>query len=211
MRIRSVALSPRNVLLLALLALPGCATRGTLAELGHPEFASCEPEARTLTLAESEDRSAFHAYTKDTRNGDYRLETWLNIAPIRSGSHVYIWYGVAPGTKEGEKIEAVCVAAYAVDQHELGIFRRECRVPEGLAPIGHDRSGKPILGRGEFEGRSLYLLSIDAKLATTGAREELVLEGSKDREDIVLFTYVRFQDGSVTIVPFQLSVPPPPP
>ena len=75
-------------LLLALLVGAGCATRGTIKELGRPEFAGTIPEQVELTLIEPKVPGQFQAYPRGAGQGDYHCRVIMEEAPHFEGENV---------------------------------------------------------------------------------------------------------------------------
>jgi hypothetical protein len=102
---------------LAVLA-SGCATRGTIAELGRPEFSGPIPAQLELTLVEPRTPGSFHAYPRGAGQGDYHCQIRMEEPPHRiQGDSVLIVMRATPtGDRKLKLFEIVAWPLHAKDE-----------------------------------------------------------------------------------------------
>ena len=170
----------------------GCATRGTISELGHPEFQDAVPEGTTLTLPSPARDDQFFAFSSDAQDGgDYRATALMTESPRREGGFVIM--DLNAQAKGDRKLDSFQVLVYPMTAGEELAMKLKVQVPKDRKPIATARADKPLPGRGYYH--------VDLKIP---------LSDVGDAAYLGLPSLVRFEDGSVAIIPVSTPVPPPP-
>ena len=172
----------------ALACLAGCATRGTIRELGRPEFEGAVPADAKLTLVEPRVPGQLHAFPGGAGEGDYRAETWMTIPAHREGDEVV--FDMNATGKGDRRIALLEVLAFPLPAKDVLRFKEEGKLPGG-EPIARDRSTKPI------PGKPVLHVELHVPVARAAGVDQLALP-------ILLV----FEDGWVTIRDNVVLLPP---
>jgi hypothetical protein len=178
----------RGAALVALaLALAGCATKGTLAELGRPDFDDAAPGER-FELVEPQLPGQLHAKAAGSGDGDYRSETRMLVAPFRDGDEVVFDLNARP--RGDQRIVLLEVLVYPIAAKDVLRYKQTGKLPEGAHPIARVRADKKVPGREHHH--------VDVRFKATEAA---------GFDQLAVPILVRFEDGWVTIIDTVVLVP----
>lgn len=181
----------RFLLALALLlVLEGCATRGTIRELGRPEFEGAIPPGLELTLVEPREIGSFHAYPRGSGKGDYHCQTQMRTPAHREGSEIVFDLDAQP--TGDQRINLLDVLIYPLLGRDTIRFERDGYPPGGVKPVAHARSEKAVPGTER--------LHVDIRFPA---------EGVAGVDQLGMSVLIRFEDGWLSIVDRPVSLPPP--
>ena len=171
----------RYGLLLALLVGAGCATRGTIKELGRPEFAGTIPDQVELTLIEPKVEGQFQAYPRGGGQGDYHCRIIMEEAPHFEGENVVFVKRARP--TGDQKIKVFDVVAWPLLAKHVIRFKNEGHPPGVTEPIARQDSKAPIPGSDDF---GVIVRIPRAKL--------------KGFDQIGVSSLVQYEDGWISII-----------
>jgi hypothetical protein len=184
----------RAAVLLAslVLLLPACATRGTIGDLGHPEFDPDLPKKPRLTLVEPPAPGQFDAYEAGAKeDGDHRALTQMEEAPHLEGTNVV--FSIDASARGPIKVTLIQVLAYPLTGKDLIPWKIDGKLPEG----GHPAAAFFNDGHYTPGGQTLHL-DIEIPQEKLGGADQMALP-----------TFLLFEDGWVTIVYNVVSLPKP--
>lgn len=178
----------RSLVLAAILLAGGCATRGSISELGRPEFADAVPDQVQLTLVEPRLPGELHAYPRGAGEGDYHCEIRMEEAPHRLGDNVVF---VMRATPTGDKkLKLFEVAAWPLLSKHVVRFKEDGHPPGMKEPAGRESSRKPIP---DSEAFGVIVKVPVARLAGV--------------DQIGVSSLLQFEDGWITIVDSAVLAP----
>ncbi len=172
-----------------LLASLGCATRGTIAELGRPEFAPVLPAGVELTLVEPRVEGEFHAYPKGAGLGDYHCRFQMEEAVHREGDNLCFTMDAIPTGDRRIKLFAMIV--WPLHSKDEETFRKTGRPPGNVLPLRSVSVSSPVLDHEYF-----------------GLMAGFPAEKVKGYDELGLSKLVQFEDGWVAIADVVIPLPP---
>jgi hypothetical protein len=185
MRARSLVVAAALVSL-----LPACATRGTIRELGHPEFEPIFKDKR-LTVAEPATQGEFNAYAKEVGEVDHRSGTQMLTAPHVEGTDVV--FDMVAASRGAAKLDLLQVLAFPIASKDLAAWKLEGKLPDPEHPAA------AVFNAGKYvPGTSNLRVDVKVPVDKIGSAENLALP-----------TLLGFEDGWVTIVYNVVPVPKP--
>ena len=176
----------RAVLWLALVAmLPACATRGTLRELGHPEFEHDVPKGQKLTVVEPTRDGEIDAFPSGANEtADHSSALREDIAPHVDGDNLV--FSVRATSKTAIKLDLIQVLVYPLAPQDALTYQLQGTLPDAEHPIAAFNKTKD---KGYIPGTEDLGLDVSVPLAAI-----------KGADRIATPTLLRFEDGWVTIV-----------
>jgi len=178
------------ILMLALAATAsGCATRGTISELGRPEFAGTVPANVELTLVEPRSPGSFHAYPRGAGQGDYHCQIRMEEPPHKiAGDDIFFVMRATPTGDKKLKLFAIAVWPLLA-KHEVR-FKEDGRPPGVAEP--------------------LRLVSVDKHIPDSeafGLGVKVPASKLAGFDHIGISALVQFDDGWITIVDSAVLAP----
>lgn len=187
----------RLLVALAILA-SGCATRGTIAELGRPEFSGTIPAQVELTLVEPRNPGIWNAYPRGAGKGDYHVQLRMEEPP----HHVVI---EAKDGKPAQDNVAFVMRATPTGDRKLKLFEVVAWPLNSKDEIHYKTDGHPP-GNPEI----LRRVSIDKPIPDSEAFGVIVsfpAEKLRGFDHIAVSSLVQFEDGWLTIVDSAVLAP----
>jgi hypothetical protein len=178
------------LLAFALLLVSGCATRGTIAELGRPEFSGTIPADLQLTLIEPKMPGQFHAYPSGSGQGDYHCQTRMLEAPHPIGDQVTFVMNATP--TGDQKLKLFSVIAWPLLSRDEIHFKDDGHPPGHPEPLKQVTVDHPALESEEF---GVVVTFPAARL--------------KGFDHIGVSALVQYEDGWITIVDSAVLAPAP--
>lgn len=172
------------LLVLVLVSSAGCATRGTIRDLGHPEFEKDVPEGQKLTLVEpvqDGERDYFASGSNET--ADHSSVVTDEVPAHVEGENLVMSF-VAASKNKAIKVELVQVLVYPVGPKDVIPFRMQGTLPDRDHPVATFFNEKKYV-----PGTSALRVDVTVPLAKIGSADQLAVP-----------TLLRFEDGWVTIV-----------
>jgi len=183
----------RLLLCSLVLVASGCATRGTIAELGRPEWSGTIPKELELTLVEPKQPGSFHAYPHGAGQADYHCQIRMEEPPHRVEGDDYLF--VMRATPTGDrKIKLFAITVWPL------LAKHEFRFKEDGHPPG--------------EPEILRQVSVDKHIPDSEAFGLYVRFPARKLagfDHIAVSALVQFEDGWITITDTAVMVPPEPP
>lgn len=139
----TAALAPLAAL--AALLSSGCATRGTIAELGRPEFSGTVPAQVELTLVEPRTPGSFNAYPRGAGDGDYHCQVRMEEPPHKVGEKGELIAFRMRATPTGNKrLKTFEVIAWPLLAKHIVRFKEDGHPPGSPEPLKRVAVDKPI-------------------------------------------------------------------
>jgi hypothetical protein len=179
-----------KLLLLAGVALflSGCATRGTIAELGRPEFSGALPADERLTLVEPRELGSFHAYPRGSGEGDYHCQTQMRTPAHREGDDIAFDLDAQP--TGDQRINLLDVLVYPLLDRDQIRFQRDGHPPGGAKPVAHAHAEKAVPGSER--------LHVDLRFPAAAVA---------GFDQLGMSVLIRFEDGWISIIDRPVSLP----